>query len=161
MIADEEPHLANGDAANGNFSLPIAVRKGLSYLMPLHPLAALLTLIAFGLAVGSHFSKNFNSARYFLALFLVSLFALVFSTIIFIVDILAFHPDLGFAIWLVMVATIFLLITVLFTFARRRAILNRIEHQRRVDINPEMNGFNHAQTKKLEADAIAARGQSR
>ena len=72
----------------------------------MHPVATLLTLICFGLAVAAHFHGPSHSPRYLLALLILTFPTLLVALLAFLVDILLFVPHVAWGGWIVLAATI-------------------------------------------------------
>ena len=128
--------------ASQTFDLPSSVRKSLSAVLVLHPVAAFLTLVLFGLAVAAHLHSASHSSRYLLVLFIFTLITFVLCLVAFVVDVLLFIPHLSFGSYLVLTATIMLAISCVVTFAMRRTIVGRKARQKRIAENAEMSGEN-------------------
>jgi uncharacterized membrane protein len=128
------------DEKNSDFSLPSAQRHALSSILIVHPVAALMTLICFGLSVAAHFHSPAHSPRYLLALLIFTFPTLLVSLLAFLVDILLFVPHVGWGGWIVLGATIIIVASGIVTCAMRRTLVSRKARKRRIAENDEMNG---------------------
>ncbi|KAF2273703.1 pali-domain-containing protein [Westerdykella ornata] len=131
------------DGPDSDFSLPAAARHSLSTILIVHPVAALLTLICFSLAVAAHFHAPAHSPRYLLALLILTFPTLLVSLLAFLVDILLFVPHLAWGGWIVLGATILIVASGVVTCAMRRTLVSRKARKRRIAENAEMNGQNY------------------
>ena len=127
---------------NNDFSLPVGARSSLSSILIVHPIAALLTLICFGLAATAHLHSPSHSPRYLLALLLLLIPTLLITLLAFLVDILLFVPHLQWGGWIVLAATILITAAGVVTCAMRRTLVSRKARKKRIAQNPEMNGEN-------------------
>jgi len=127
---------------DGSFTLPASTRHSLSAILVVHPIAALLTLICFILAVTSHVHSAAHSSKFHLSLIILLLPTILITLLAFLVDILLFIPHLAWGGWLVLAATILLVISGVVTCAMRRMLVSRKARQRRIADNPDMNGQN-------------------
>ncbi|KAF2176184.1 pali-domain-containing protein [Zopfia rhizophila CBS 207.26] len=128
------------NAPDDEFSLPSATRHSLSSILIVHPVAALLTLICFSLAVAAHFHSPAHSPRYLLALLILTFPTLLVSLLAFLVDILLFVPHMAWGGWVVLAATIIIVASGVVTCAMRRTLVSRKARKRRIAENAEMNG---------------------
>jgi hypothetical protein len=129
-----------GAATKSDFSLPSGTRHSLSSILIVHPVAAFLTLICFGLAVAAHFHSPAHSPRYLLALLILTFPTLLVSLLAFLVDILLFVPHMAWGGWIVLAATIIITASGIVTCAMRRTLVSRKARKRRIAENAEMNG---------------------
>ncbi|KAF1838587.1 pali-domain-containing protein [Decorospora gaudefroyi] len=123
-----------------DFSLPSAQRHALASLLIVHPVAALMTLICFGLSAAAHLHSPAHSPRYLLALLIFTFPTLLVSLLAFLVDILLFVPHVGWGGWIVLGATIIIVASGIVTCAMRRTLVSRKARKRRIAENDEMNG---------------------
>ncbi|KAJ4384248.1 hypothetical protein N0V86_001095 [Didymella sp. IMI 355093] len=128
------------DQPDTDFSLPANSRHALSSILIVHPIAALMTLICFGLAVAAHFHSPAHSPRYLLALLIFTFPTLLVSLLAFLVDILLFVPHVAWGGWIVLGATIIIVASGIVTCAMRRTLVSRKARKRRIAENDEMNG---------------------
>ncbi|KAF2867208.1 SUR7/PalI family-domain-containing protein [Massariosphaeria phaeospora] len=128
------------NAPDSEFSLPSATRHSLSTILIVHPVAALLTLICFSLAVAAHFHSPSHSPRYLLALLILTFPTLLVSLLAFLVDILLFVPHVAWGGWIVLAATIIIVASGVVTCAMRRTLVSRKARKRRIAENGDMNG---------------------
>jgi hypothetical protein len=144
-------------ADNNEFSLPSSTRASLSSILIVHPVAALLTLICFGLAVAAHFHSPAHSPRYLLALLILTFPTLLVALLAFLVDILLFVPHMAWGGWIVLAATILIIASGVVTCAMRRTLVSRKARKKRIAENAEMNGanyYNNLQNERLMADEL-------
>ena len=117
-------------------------------------MAALLTLICFGLAASAHLHSPSHSPRYLLALLLLLIPTLLITLLAFLVDILLFVPHLQWGGWIVLASTILITAAGVVTCAMRRTLVSRKARKKRIAQNAEMNGEN------FYARQAAARAES-
>ncbi|RYO03335.1 hypothetical protein AA0119_g4718 [Alternaria tenuissima] len=139
MIGYNTEKLFAGEDSS-DFSLPSAQRHALSSILIVHPVAALMTLICFGLSVAAHFHSPAHSPRYLLALLIFTFPTLLVSLLAFLVDILLFVPHVGWGGWIVLGATIIIVASGIVTCAMRRTLVSRKARKRRIAENDDMNG---------------------
>lgn len=140
--------------ATTSFTLSPSTRSTLSAILIVHPVAAFLTLVCFILAVASHFHGPNKSTRYHLALVILLLPTLLVTLLAFLIDILLFIPHLAWGGWIVLAATILILICGIMTCALRRTLVSRKARQKRIAENAEMNGDNYyGRHETLKADS--------
>lgn len=120
-----------------------SVRKTLSAILILHPVAALLTLIMLILGAASHMHSASHSARYLLGVLIFTFITFLISLASFIIDILLFMPHMAYGTYLVLAATVLLAASVVVLFAMRRTVVGRKARQRRIAENAEMSGENY------------------
>ncbi|KAF2132232.1 pali-domain-containing protein [Dothidotthia symphoricarpi CBS 119687] len=144
------------DNPDTDFSLPAATRHALSSILIVHPVAALMTLICFGLAVAAHFHSPAHSPRYLLALLIFTFPTLLVSLLAFLVDILLFVPHVAWGGWIVLAATILIVASWIVTCAMRRTLVSRKARKRRIAEHDGMNGqdyyTNRANTTNVATD---------
>ncbi|KAF1841617.1 pali-domain-containing protein [Cucurbitaria berberidis CBS 394.84] len=140
-----------GEASPSGFSLPAASRHALSSILIVHPVAALMTLICFGLAVAAHFHSPAHSPRYLLALLIFTFPTLLVTLLAFLVDILLFVPHVAWGGWIVLAATIIIVASGIVTCAMRRTLVSRKARKRRIAENDEMNGQTYYANRANEA----------
>lgn len=126
-----------------DFSLPSSARHSLSSILIVHPIAALLTLICFALAVAAHFQRPAHSPRYLLALLILTFPTLLVALLAFLVDILLFVPHMAWGGWIVLAATILIIASGVVTCAMRRTLVSRKARKKRIAENADMNGQNY------------------
>ncbi len=127
---------------NSDFSLSPGTRSSLSYILIVHPVAALLTLICFILAATAHLHSPSHSSRYLLALLILEIPTLLITLLAFLVDILLFIPHVAWGGWIVLASTILILASAVVTCAMRRTLVSRKARKKRITENAEMNGEN-------------------
>ncbi|OAA42720.1 Actin cortical patch SUR7/pH-response regulator PalI [Metarhizium rileyi] len=120
-----------------------SMRHTLSAILVIHPVAALLTLIMFCMAVASHLHSASHSSRYLLVLFVFILITFLACVAGFVVDVMLFIPHLAWGTYMVLAASIVLAICTFGSFAMRRTILSRKARQKRIAENAEMSGENY------------------
>ncbi|KAK3710206.1 hypothetical protein LTR37_010427 [Vermiconidia calcicola] len=128
-----------------DFSLPASTRNSLSSILIVHPVAALLTLVCFGLAVAAHFHGPSSSPRYLLALLIFSVPTLLVTLLAFLVDILLFVPHMQWGGWIVLAAVILIVASSVVTCAMRRTLVSRKARKKRIAENTDMNGIDYYQ----------------
>lgn len=126
-----------------DFSLNAATRSTLSSLLIVHPVAGLLTLIMFVLAVIAHFHSPSHSPRYLLVLFIVGILNFLVCLLSFLVDVLLFVPHIAWGSYVVLAATILVALSGLVSCAMRRTVVGRKARQKRIAENAEMSGENY------------------
>ncbi|GFF37645.1 pH-response regulator protein palI/RIM9 [Aspergillus udagawae] len=141
---------------NSEFNLPSSTRRSLSSILIVHPVAAFLTLVCLCLAAAAHLHAPSHSPRYLLALLILLLPTLLVSLLAFLVDILLFVPHLGWGGWIVLGATILLVISGVVTCAMRRTLVSRKARKRRIAENAEMSGENYYNRQNAAAAAVAS-----
>ncbi|KAG5931318.1 hypothetical protein E4U53_001826 [Claviceps sorghi] len=122
------------------FDLPASVRRSLSAILIIHPVAALLTLIMLGLAVAAHKHNPSHSARYLLIVFVFLLLTFVVCLVAFVIDVLLFTPHLAWGSYLVLTSAIILAVCAVATCAVRRSVVSKKARQKRASDNAEMTG---------------------
>ncbi|EAQ89933.1 hypothetical protein CHGG_06552 [Chaetomium globosum CBS 148.51] len=125
------------------FSLNASTRSTLSSLLIVHPVAGLLTLIMFVLAVIAHFHSPSHSPRYLLVLFIVGILNFLVCLLSFLVDVLLFVPHIAWGSYVVLAATILVALSGLVSCAMRRTVVGRKARQKRIAENAEMSGENY------------------
>ncbi|KXT17440.1 hypothetical protein AC579_5687 [Pseudocercospora musae] len=135
--------LFSGPDQADDFSLPSSARHSLSSILIVHPIAALLCLICFALAVAAHFHGPSHSPRYLLALLILTFPTLLITLLAFLVDILLFVPHLQWGGWIVLGATILIIGSSIVTCAMRRTLVSRKARKKRIAENADMNGQNY------------------
>ncbi|KAI5845563.1 SUR7/PalI family-domain-containing protein [Tricharina praecox] len=140
---DMDTILAN--EGKSDFSLPSKARNSLTNLLIVHPIAAFLTLILFILSVAAHLNKPAHSPKYLLALLILCLPTLIVTLLAFLVDILIFLPHVQWGGWIVLAATILIVVSGFVMCGMRRQIVGRIARSKRIQDNAEMNGQGQAQ----------------
>ncbi|KAF3051686.1 regulator of ime2 [Didymella keratinophila] len=139
------------DQPNTDFSLPANSRHALSSILIVHPIAALMTLICFGLAIAAHFHSPAHSPRYLLALLIFTFPTLLVSLLAFLVDILLFVPHVAWGGWIVLAATIIIVASGIVTCAMRRTLVSRKARKRRIAENDDMNGATYYANRPSDA----------
>ncbi|KAF4553208.1 pH-response regulator protein palI/prr-5-like protein [Elsinoe fawcettii] len=149
------PDQFSTDQSGGDFTLPGSARASLSTILIVHPVAALLTLICFGLSFAAHFHGPAHSPRYLLALLILSFPTLLVSLLAFLVDILLFVPHMQWGGWIVLAATVLIVASGIVTCAMRRTLVSRKARKKRIAENAEMNGANFFQNRMEEREHAA------
>ncbi|KAF2477296.1 pali-domain-containing protein [Lindgomyces ingoldianus] len=142
------------NASDSEFSLPSATRHSLSSILIVHPVATLLTLVCFSLAVAAHFHSPAHSPRYLLALLILTFPTLLVSLLAFLVDILLFVPHVAWGGWVVLAATIIIVASGVVTCAMRRTLVSRKARKKRIAENPDMNGQNYFANRTATQDVL-------
>ncbi|CAL3968374.1 unnamed protein product, partial [Diplocarpon coronariae] len=125
-----------------SFDLPTDTRATLSTILIVHPIAALFTLIMFGMAAAAHFHAPSHSPRYLLGIFILSILTLITSLLSFLIDVLLFVPHMAWGSYIVLAATILIAMSGIVSCAMRRTLVSRKARKRRIAENAEMNGEN-------------------
>jgi len=108
-----------------------------------HPIAALLVLICFSLAIAAHFHAPGHSPRFLLALLILTIPTLLITLLAFLVDILLFIPHVEWGGWIMLAATILIVASSVVTCAMRRTLVSRKARKKRIAENADMNGANY------------------
>ncbi|KAF2160273.1 hypothetical protein M409DRAFT_29362 [Zasmidium cellare ATCC 36951] len=132
--------LFSGPNTDQDFSLPQDTRNSLSSILIVHPIAAFLALVCFGLAVAAHFHGPSHSPRYLLALLILTFPTLLITLLAFLVDILLFVPHMQWGGWIVLAATILIIGSSIVTCAMRRTLVSRKARKKRIEENADMSG---------------------
>ncbi|KAK7418705.1 regulator of ime2 [Neonectria magnoliae] len=136
------------------FDLPSGVRTTLSAILVVHPVAALMTLVLFIMAVVGHMHAPAHSSRYLLIVFIFIFIDFLVCLLAFLIDVLLFVPHLAWGSYIVLAATILVAMSGLITCAMRRTLIGRKDRQKRIAENAEMSGENYynrtGQTKPSE-----------
>jgi SUR7/PalI family len=137
----------------GAFNLKPESRHTISFLLIVHPIAALFTLICFVLAAGAHFRTGAHSTRYLFCLFFMTIPTVLFCTVAFLVDILLFIPHVKWGGWLVLGALVLVFIGSFVSCGMRRTLVSRKDQRKRIAENAEMNGENYFNRQAMKASA--------
>lgn len=132
--------LAESD--NSTFDLPAPARRTLSTILVIHPVAALITLVMLGMSLAAHSHSASHSARYLLIVFIVGIIDTVICLLAFLIDVLLFVPHLAWGSYLVLAATILVMLSGLVSCAMRRTLVSRKARKKRIEENAEMSGEN-------------------
>src|SRR5208282_301385 len=89
-----------------DFSLPPSARNGLSNILIVHVIAAVLTLVTLVLCIIAHIRSPSHSVRFLLAIFIIQILTTILTLLSFLVDLLVFVPHFASGTWLVLAATI-------------------------------------------------------
>ncbi|KAG6038819.1 hypothetical protein E4U41_003625 [Claviceps citrina] len=125
------------------FDLPGSVRHTLSAILIINPVAALLTLVMFFLAVAVHMHSASHSARYLLVVFIFTCITFIVCLVAFVIDVLMFTPHLAWGSYLVLASAIMLAVGAVAVFVMRHALVGRKARQNRMAENAEMTGTNY------------------
>lgn len=128
----------------------MSIRNTVSPILIIHPIAALLTLVCFALAVAAHFHSPSHSVRYLLGLFILLIPTFLLSLLAFLVDVLLFIPDVAWGGWVVLASTFILLVCAVVTCCMRRSLVSRKERRKRIAENAEMNGESYFQNRQAD-----------
>ncbi|GME64292.1 Actin cortical patch SUR7/pH-response regulator PalI [Neofusicoccum parvum] len=131
------------DATTSDFDLPSGARHTLSAILIVHPVAAFMALICFGLAFAAHFHAPSHSPRYLMILLVLTFPTLLVALLAFLVDILLFVPHMAWGGWIVLAATVVIAVSGVVTCAMRRTLVSRKARKKRIAENAEMNGQNY------------------
>ncbi|KAK4200298.1 SUR7/PalI family-domain-containing protein [Triangularia verruculosa] len=137
------------------FDIPAGTRTTLTTLLIIHPIAALLTLIMFVLAVIAHLHSPSHSSRYLLALFIFGIFTFLVCLLSFLVDVLVFVPHIAWGSYTVLAATVLVAISGLVSCAMRRTIVSRKARKKRIAENAEMSGENYYNRQLQQAPPVS------
>ncbi|KAI0149582.1 pali-domain-containing protein [Xylariaceae sp. FL1272] len=138
------------------FDLPQATRSTLSAILIIHPVAALLTLIMFGMAVAAHFHAPSHSSRYLCGLFIFGIIDFLACLLAFLIDVLLFVPHIAWGSWLVLAATIIVLLSLIVSCAMRRTLVGRKARKKRIAENAEMSGENYYNRQAQQDEALSS-----
>ncbi|KAK3331055.1 SUR7/PalI family-domain-containing protein [Apodospora peruviana] len=130
-------------ADSTSFNLNTQTRSTLSAILIVHPVAALITLVMFVMAIVAHFHSPSHSSRYLLLLFVVGIINFLLCLLCFLVDVLLFVPHLAWGSYIVLAATILVAIGGLISCAMRRTVVGRKARKKRIAENAEMSGENY------------------
>lgn len=109
------------------------------------------------MAAVSHMHSAAHSSRYLLVLLIFTFITFLVSLASFIIDILVFMPHMAFGTYLVLAATVLLIVAIVITFAMRRTVTGRKARQRRIAENAEMSGENYyTRENQIKPGSIAA-----
>lgn len=128
------------DSDETEFDIPSAARNTLTLILIIHPVAALIVLIYFFMAIAAHAHSAAHSSRYLLCLFLFGLFGFLVCLFAFLVDVLLFMPHLAWGSYLVLAAAIIVAISGLVSCMMRRSMVSRKVRRNKVQDNSDMNG---------------------
>ena len=153
-----EPTLTLSVAVNNQneFTLPGNARLSLSDILVVHPVAAFFTLICLGLAVAAHFHNAAHSSRFLLGLIIFMLPTLLITLLAFLVDVLLFAPHLAWGSWIVLAATLLIVISGILTCAMRRTLVSRKSRKKRIAENAEMSGENFYNRQNSASDPVSS-----
>jgi len=126
-----------------DFDLPPNTRNRLSAILVVHPVAALLTLIMFIMAIVAHLHSPSHSSRYLCGVFIFGIVTFLVCLLAFLIDVLLFVPHLAWGSWLVLAATILVFLSFIVSCAMRRTLVGRKARKRRIAENAEMSGENY------------------
>lgn len=150
------PQSSTGSSGD-DFDLSTATRSTLSAILIVHPVAALLTLIMFIMAVVAHLHSPSHSSRYLCGLFIFGILTFLVCLLAFLIDVLLFVPHLAWGSWLVLAATILVLLSFIVSCAMRRTLVGRKARKKRIAENAEMSGENYYNRQaQQEATSVAA-----
>ncbi|KAI1810734.1 pali-domain-containing protein [Poronia punctata] len=142
-----------------NIGLSDQTRTKLSAILVVHPVAALLTLIMFIMAVVAHLHSPSHSSRYLCGLFIFGIVTFLVCLLAFLIDVLLFVPHLAWGSWLVLAATILVFLSFVVSCAMRRTLVGRKARKRRIAENAEMSGENYY-NRQTEQEAVSVTASS-
>jgi hypothetical protein len=93
-------------SSDSDFSLPSSARNGLSNILIVHVIAAVLSIVTLILCLIAHVRKPSHSVRFLLAIFIIQILNTILTLLSFLVDLLVFVPHFAFGTWLVLAATV-------------------------------------------------------
>lgn len=131
------------DSLNADFEMPNSMKGTLSAILIVHPVAALITLVLFGMAIASHFHAASHSSKYLLAMFLLTVIDFLLCILCFVIDLLLFMPHMTFGTYLVLAAGVIVLISGVVSCMMRRSVMGRKARRKRIAENAEMSGENY------------------
>jgi hypothetical protein len=144
-------------SGNPDFEVSSSTRHSLSGILIVHPVAAFLALVCFGLAAAAHFHSPSHSPRFLLGLLILTVPTLLVSLLAFLVDILLFIPHMSWGCWIVLAATILIIASSVLTCAMRRTLVSRKARKKRIAENAEMSGaayYENRQVNRLMPDEL-------
>lgn len=124
------------------FSLPSNARHTLANLLIVHVVAAGLTFILLLLTLAAHLQTFAHSSHYLLFILILSLPCFMLSLLAFLVDILLFVPHLDWGGWIVLAATVLIVLFGVLLCIMRRTISSRRATKSRED-NSELQTLNY------------------
>lgn len=148
---------------DGDFTLPSSTRHSLSSILIIHPIAALLALVCFGLACAAHLRGPSHSPRYLLALLILTIPTLLCTILAFLVDILLWVPHMQWGGWIVLGATILIIASSIVTCAMRRTLVSRKARKKRIAENADMNGatyYDALAQQRMMTDEVLPKAES-
>lgn len=143
------------DTDSSAFTLTTGVRSTLSTVLVLHIVAAAFALLMLILAITAHFHSPSHSAKYLLALSIISVFAFLVAIVAFVIDVLLFIPHIAWGAYITLAAAVLLLLSSVVSCAMRRTLVSRKALRNRVGGNPEMSGENFYNRQAQEANNLA------
>ncbi|KAI1176383.1 pali-domain-containing protein [Nemania sp. FL0916] len=155
ILAPPPPVPDSKSSSDENFNLNASTRMRLSAILIVHPIAAFLTLVMFGMAVAAHFHSPSHSSRYLCGLFIFGILTFLVTLLAFLIDVLLFVPHLAWGSWLVLAATILVFISFIVSCAMRRTLVGRKARKKRIAENAEMSGENYY-NRQAQQDAASA-----
>lgn len=127
---------------NDAFDMPEGIRDTLSTVLIIHPVAAALTLVMCIMAITSHFHAPSHSARYLLAMFILTILTFLVCLAAFVIDVLLFIPNMAWGSYIVLAAAIMVLLSGVVTCIMRRSLISRKTRRKNIAENAEMSGEN-------------------
>lgn len=97
----------------------------------------------FIMAVTAHTHAASHSTRYLLIFFILNIINFLLCLVAFIVDVLIFMPHMAWGTYVVLAATVLVLLSGLVSCAMRRTLTNRKSNKERIAQNAEMSGENY------------------
>jgi len=145
------------DTATNDFNIDTKTRTVLSAILIVHPVAALLVLIMFGMAVAAHFHAASHSSRYLLVVFILAIITFLVCLLCFLVDVLIFVPHMAWGSYIVLAATVLVFLSFIVSCAMRRTLVSRKARKKRIAENAEMSGENYYNREaQLAPDGLAS-----
>ncbi|KAH7037494.1 SUR7/PalI family-domain-containing protein [Microdochium trichocladiopsis] len=144
------------NSATDDFNIDTKTRTVLSAILIVHPVAALLVLIMFGMAVAAHFHAASHSSRYLLVVFILAIITFLVCLLCFLVDVLIFVPHMAWGSYIVLAATILVFLSFIVSCAMRRTLVSRKARKKRIAENAEMSGENYYNREAQLAATAAA-----
>lgn len=125
------------------FSLPSNARHTLANLLIVHVVAAGLTFILLILTLIAHCHAAAHSSRYLLFILILSLPCFMVSLLAFLVDILLFVPHLDWGGWIVLPATVLIVLFGVLLCIMRRTMSSRKAMKRHINDSSELQNLNN------------------
>jgi hypothetical protein len=134
------------------FNINPDTRHSVSYVLIVHPIAALLTLVCLCMSLSAHLHAPAHSTRYMMGLFLMTIPTLIFSLLAFLVDVLLFIPHVSWGGWIVLAATLIILAACIVTCGMRRTLISRKAQRRRIAETADVTGQIYYNTRAVKPD---------
>lgn len=123
------------------FTLPSSARQTLSKILIAHVISAGFTLILLVMTLFAHLHSASHSTAYLCVLFFLAIPTFLLSLLSFLVDILLFNPHLGWGGWIVLGATVLLLLYIVLLLFMRCTLGRKNRESKSFD-NSELHNLN-------------------